>query len=323
MNEALASTSGEVRELTEGVCRVLRAQFGSMPTVDAVQTLAPGHDAVVVAVRFAGNNLPEIYADFVVLRVFPIERLDHAQWEREVHAHLLRHGLAVPEIFDVLVVEQRVVQLMSRLPGRQMADLMVRRPWAVRSLADRLGELLASVHAVPVTGFPDHPWGTLLARRLAGGERTRHVQASVDRARELIEAADEHVAVHGDFHPLNVLVDRVGSRALLDWTDAGLAQPEADLARLETALDLAAEAAPTALQRLAVGAIRTRLPARVRSSYEARSGRRIQTELLSAWRVVHRVHDLSEVARQMPSPAHARSIALHLEALVCRDGASL
>ena len=95
---------------------------------------------------------------------------------------------------------------------------------------------------------------------------------------------------HGDFHPLNVMVD--GERAsVIDWTDAGLGPREADVARTLLLFHIAAIAADSAVERRCsvAGPGCRALPAHLRGGGAARSDR------MRVWEVLHAVHGWAQV----------------------------
>jgi aminoglycoside phosphotransferase (APT) family kinase protein len=120
-----------------------------------------------------------------------------------------------------------------------------------------------------------------LAQALASAE------ALADRAMD-----GPHVVCHGDFHPLNVLVD--GDRtSVIDWTDAGLGPREADVARTALLFHVAAIAATSAIERAALRIAGPRLSRRYLRTYGA--GAPLDPERLRLWEVLHAVHGWAQV----------------------------
>ena len=96
--------------------------------------------------------------------------------------------------------------------------------------------------------------------------------AALRQAEELAPRALDGppVVCHGDFHPLNVMVD--GERAsVIDWTDAGLGPREADVARTALIFHIAAVAANSAVERAVLKVAGPRLSRRYLRTYEAGS----------------------------------------------------
>ena len=100
------------------------------------------------------------------------------------------------------------------------------------------------------------------------------------------------VVCHGDFHPLNVMVD--GTRAsVIDWTDAGLGPREADVSRTFLLFHIAAIAAGSAVERVALARGRTTprrpLPTCLRAGAPLDRGR------LRTWEALHSLHGWAQV----------------------------
>jgi aminoglycoside phosphotransferase (APT) family kinase protein len=110
--------------------------------------------------------------------------------------------------------------------------------------AEGLADALVALHRPAPREAPANPW-----RGVALGDRLRHAHADLDVARAalgheeavvLAEAWAEGLAgprwpgppvwLHGDPHPLNVLVRDGRVRALLDWGDVTSGDPASDLA---------------------------------------------------------------------------------------------
>ncbi len=104
--------------------------------------------------------------------------------------------------------------------------------------------------------------------------------------------AGPHVVCHGDFHPLNVVVDG-GRASVIDWTDAGLGPREADVARTILIFHIAAIAAGSAFERVALKVAGPRLARRYRRSYE--SGASLDPDRMRQWSVLHAVHGWAQV----------------------------
>lgn len=310
---APASNHVDPAQLVDATVAVLAQRHSITPTVVDVRPMEPGHDATVLAVTLSGAGLPNAGSPTVVFRALPASRLDHARWEQAAHRHLSRHGVEVPEIFDVVAVGDHAVQVMSVVPGDSMALCMARRPWATRRCAHAMAVLLAALHDVPTDGFPEHPTAPLLERRLDVADRVPvEVQHCAESVRARLKDGPDTVVVHGDLHPQNIIIESPERCAAIDWTDAGLAAPEADLARLETALQLAAVGAPTPLQRRAVSLITERFPRRVRELYQAFTGRTLDDGRLDAWRTAHRLHDLGQLAARDHQTERIQAIRTHL-----------
>ena len=97
---------------------------------------------------------------------------------------------------------------------------------------------------------------------------------------------------HGDFHPLNVVVDGEGA-TVIDWTDAGLGPREADVSRTLLLFHIAAIAASGAVERTALRIAGPRLAGRYRRAYESASA--LDDERMRAWEALHALHGWAQV----------------------------
>ena len=147
------------------------------------------------------------------LRVF---RPDQAsQWQREVVVMqaAIEHGLPVPWVHASTVCDGRPALLLSWCPGRPLLDEVRAAPWRVWALGMAMGRVHARIHAV----------------RGPASLRAAALPASLPRGRALL---------HLDYHPLNVMSSHRGITCVLDWANAAVGDPRADLARTVTLLRL-------------------------------------------------------------------------------------
>ena len=182
-----------------------------------------------------------------------------------------------------------------------MLSAVTRKPWRTRGLIDQLAELAIQLHSLPVDGWPGSTDPiALVDQRLS---LPRRVVELVDAPglREAVESATllgaaaidgPSVVCHGDFHPLNVVVDKEQA-CVIDWTDAGLGPREADVSRTLMLFNLAAIATQSRAARAILQFVGPRLERRYRMTYEARAA--LDPVLLRRWEVLHAVHGWSQV----------------------------
>jgi aminoglycoside phosphotransferase (APT) family kinase protein len=193
-------------------------------------------------------------------------------------------------------------QIMERAPGVTMLDAVGAKPWRAFRLVDQLAGLALSLHALPTDDWPEVAvsGATLVDQRLGLPRRVTakldrpELAAALQRAEGLTETAmaGPHVVCHGDFHPLNVVVDG-GRASVIDWTDAGLGPREADVARTILIFHIAAIAAGSAFERVALKVAGPRLARRYRRSYGA--GASLDPDRMRQWSVLHAVHGWAQV----------------------------
>jgi aminoglycoside phosphotransferase (APT) family kinase protein len=126
----------------------------------------------------------------------------------------------------------------------------------------------------------------------------------------------EPVVCHGDFHPLNVMVDGA-SAAVIDWTDAGLGPREADVARTVLLLSVAAVAASGRLERAALTVAGPRLARRYRRRYE--QGAPLHERRMASWDALHALHGWAQIEMLHAGRFDAESSSTGNDARVPRE----
>lgn len=135
------------------------------------------------------------YGDGLILRRY---RTEHdVSYEADVMRYVREHGYPVPEVVEANGRDM----VMERVIGVPMLDDFARHPWRLFRHGRTLAELHDRLHAIPPP-----PW---LKERVGGG----------------------NAIVHLDLHPLNVIITD-GGPVVIDWTNAGLSDPDAEVADL-------------------------------------------------------------------------------------------
>ena len=153
---------------------------------------------------------------------------------RTVHAA----GVPCPSTGEILRVDGRRGLVYERIDGPSMADLLLAEP-------DRLAEhalTFARLHAVmhrpaPTSGLPGQREKLLRHLDLASPTPLA-VELKEKALRALPGLLDGDVICHGDLHPGNVLLSSRGPVAI-DWENASLGSPLADVARTSLLLETA------------------------------------------------------------------------------------
>jgi aminoglycoside phosphotransferase (APT) family kinase protein len=126
--------------------------------------------------------------------------------------------------------------LVRRVPGRTLFDDMLSRPWRVFPGSRDMGRLHARLHELPAADAPlaGEPF---LPRRL---EELRSLLREYDLTglRPGLDWLSLHrpppfkraSILHLDWHPLNLIRGPDGGLTALDWTEADVGDPHADLA---------------------------------------------------------------------------------------------
>ncbi|GAA4883169.1 phosphotransferase family protein [Saccharopolyspora cebuensis] len=177
----------------------------------------------------------------LVLRRDPVRapRPEGMAREAAALAAAARSGVAVPELVDhgtdpgVLGAPYLIT---GKVGGESIARRLLRDEEyadARRGLARELGRQAARVHRIPPESVPglstEDPLERLIADYDALGEPLPAVEIAFRWLREHRPPAPEPAVVHGDFRTGNLLVDRTGLRAVLDWELVHLGDPVEDL----------------------------------------------------------------------------------------------
>ncbi len=117
--------------------------------------------------------------------------------------------------------------LFERVVGASLLDSLFKDPSRGQEIAQMLGRLHASMHAVSAPALPSLRPRLADRIRQAAPLNPRWRQAAIDRLERL---PDGDALCHGDFHPGNVLLAEAGP-VIIDWIDVASGHPLADMAR--------------------------------------------------------------------------------------------
>jgi aminoglycoside phosphotransferase (APT) family kinase protein len=272
-------------------------------------TLTGGFDTAVHAVRFAGDSLSPEWRGPLVARVQPEAwRLAIAEHEAVAHNFCSTHGYPAPRVLAVIKPDEGFglpIQVIERAPGTTLLAALARRPWRGRRYFGLMGRLHARLHALPADRWPGSASGreTLADHRLALPRRLRDDRtlddaafaAALDRVEHalprLMASRDHEKAFcHGDFHPLNILVDG-DDAAVIDWTSACVDDRHGDVSRMVLLFAEATAGAPIAFARVVMRGVVPLTVQRYLRAYEAEARRPLDRARLEQWEPVHLIHD--------------------------------
>jgi aminoglycoside phosphotransferase (APT) family kinase protein len=256
------------------------------------EALAGGTSSAVHALTFEGRDgrSHELVLRRFVREDWLAEEPDVAEREAAALALVAGRGLPTPALVAVDPDGGAVgvpAVLMSRLPGRIEWD-----PPDVEAFLQRLVEPLPSVHATPVppgTPLPDYASYPLKLRRPPVW--ASEPQAWL-RAIERLDGpppSDERALIHRDYHPGNVLWENGRVSGLIDWVNASVGCPWADVGhcRVNLASELGLQAADRLLEL-----------------FRAASGR--SDDYDPYWDIAAAIGGLDEDVDEAPSPADER-----------------
>lgn len=279
---------------------------GPVDLVGDPRSVGAGFDSHIHLVQLAGPTLSVRWRAPLVVRILPSAgRVDQAIDEALVQRWAAERGYPVPKVLTVLAPGDLLdlpVQIMERAAGTTMLDALKAAPWRARQLVDQLAALHLRLHAIGPRGWPGAtapealPQARLgLARRAAAELDDRALADALERAQVLVTACSttgQVVVCHGDFHPLNVMVD--GAQAcVIDWTDAGLGPREADVSRTALLFHLAALAADSRVERAVLSTVGPVLARRYLRTY--RRGAHLDADQMRRWEALHALHGWAQV----------------------------
>lgn len=243
-----------------------------------------GFDTMIYSFRL--EEAPQEFSGPLILRLFR-EHDDprRALWENAVHTAVTGLGYPAPRVL-LLCADKEVLGgaflIMERLPGRMMLEdvfepsrLLFRLPRILTEVPRILVETQTRLHAldpepllraVDAAGLPASGVGPAgISRRLATVDGQleqmwlRIERSSLHGLRPGLQWVLEHrppepeqrVICHGDFHPLNVLMERETVSGVVDWSLVTVADPAFDVANTKLLLEIAPLELPLVLDWLA------------------------------------------------------------------------
>jgi uncharacterized protein (TIGR02172 family) len=154
--------------------------------------------------------------------------LEDIEYELKIARAVHASGVRTPAVRGLVQVAGRNGLVYERVRGRNMFEVLQKRPWLLYRLARRLAKLHAEMHdtvfnADAPAGRAKLHWKVERAEALTDSRR-RSLLSEVERLSE-----GDRVC-HGDFHPGNVIMSDKGG-FIIDWIDASRGNPLADTAR--------------------------------------------------------------------------------------------
>jgi aminoglycoside phosphotransferase (APT) family kinase protein len=281
-------------------------RFGGVVTITGPPgAIGAGFDSYIHLVHLAGDELPAAWREPVIVRLLPTaDRAAQSQREADVQSWCAAQGYAAPVVHAVLAPDELFglpAQVMERAPGVTVLDALKRRPWRLGRLLGQLVDLHTRLHAMDATGWPgpSDPLELIerrlhVARRAAMATGHTAMGAALDRVGTLVPVAisGDRVICHGDFHPLNVVVDG-DAASVIDWTDAGLAPREADVARTLLIFKIAAVAAEGRVERAALKRFGPAIARRYERAY--RRVAPLDPDRMRAWEAIQALQGWAQV----------------------------
>ena len=161
--------------------------------------------------------------------------------EREAHKaqFAFAAGVRTPFVHETITIAGRPGIVFDRVNGFPLlARMFGAKEYAAKDMA-LMATLHADLHTKSGDGLP------VLQQRLADKIQAAELpddlrQFVLTRLGDLCQTTANHVLCHGDFHPLNILLDNdVQTPVIIDWVDATCGVSLADVARTALLLKFA------------------------------------------------------------------------------------
>lgn len=257
--------------------------------MDIGRKIAAGREAEIYELPSEGHDeQPK------VLKLFFADRsVLHVNNELAISKTVCAAGFPAPAVFgDVVEFNGRFGIVYQRVPGTDMLLTALSRPWKAGSFGRELGTLHARLHGTASIEFAGLPrLKDQLERKisdvkeLSEPERLRVLEI-------LADLPDRDRIYHGDFHPGNVIVGVNGQHMVLDWANAGTADPLADVARTWLLISIGWRAAPQRATRIMGRWLSSWFLRSYLKAYFASTGAEIAS--IDRWRTVTAAARLSE-----------------------------
>ncbi len=278
---------------------------GDIVDAEPPRAIDTGFSTLIHFVHFEGAALPAPWRRPLVVRVHQsVREAPIARREAAIQEWCVAHEYPAPAVLAVFGPGELLdlpVQVMQRGPDSTLLDAVKHAPWRAPALVDRLASLHLRLHALPTHDWPETDGEGLVQRRLSLVRRflATHDDAELSAALARVEPllpeleAGPIVACHGDFHPLNVLVDGDTSM-VIDWTDAALGDRHGDVARTSLLFYFgAALATSNRAAKAALGGAQGWLSKRYLRTY--RRSAPIDPERIKRWEAVHLLHGWAQI----------------------------
>lgn len=184
----------------------------------------------------SSGRTAEIYhwdSDHVLKLFYAWVALESIENEARIAGTIHKSGLPVPEVGEMVHVNNRHGLTYQRVYGDSMYKAAQRKPWNVIRYLRRSAELHAGIHSRSISaGLPSQR--QILERQIRQAVGLpRHLRAKALAALDALPNGNQ--LCHGDFWSGNILMSPRGE-VVIDWNRASYGNPLADLARTTNAI---------------------------------------------------------------------------------------
>ena len=180
---------------------------------------------------YAVGRTAEIYdwePGWIIKLYFDWFKTEAIKYEQSIATAICAAGLPVPAVGELVRVNGRTGLLYQKINGQSMDMVLANLPFRIFAYARILAELHAEMHAKPI--LADVPQMRNKLRRKIHEAPPLPDNLRTAALKSLEDLPDGNRLCHGDFHPGNILINESGA-VIIDWIDATIGSPLADVAR--------------------------------------------------------------------------------------------
>ena len=153
---------------------------------------------------------------------------DAAVYERRIAVAVAESDLPMPAVGDIVSVEDRTGLLYRHVEGAAMLSGISSGPAELEKQACSLAELHVMLHEKPILFEMPRMHARLISKLNAAQSLSPQLRTAALTGLDKLPTGNR--LCHGDFHPGNILLGSAGP-CIIDWVDATIGNPLADVAR--------------------------------------------------------------------------------------------
>lgn len=175
-------------------------------------------------------------ADIYEVDAHTVLKLGKPRWGRDMLYQEYLNGkrigdsnIPAPKVYDFVEIESRFGYTMDKLNDVTFLDLMRKYPWKVIPYAKKMAAIHVQIHSSQASGelpmLVDKYREFICSKKGIFDDKKRRILQELEQ----LSSESACCICHGDFHPINILVEE-DRYFVIDWVLAALGNPEADVA---------------------------------------------------------------------------------------------
>jgi len=212
--------------------------------INSYKQLQGGADTTIFEISFQNHSTKYIQ------RIFrPHASNQAAEFEYSVQKTLCENKINVPETYMIKLTpntQERPYFIMEKIEGTRLDQVFNKKPEQLEQLIGKFLQELHKIHSIDPKLFPQIPLSDIqknpyalidqiLTRRKSVFEK---FPSELKELKPVIEWLENNktnnpcrklVVIHGDYHPLNIIVQEDLKYQILDWTGAHISDFRMDL----------------------------------------------------------------------------------------------